>query len=254
MNSYAYARNNPIVYTDPDGKLINFAAAGIGAVVGGIIGGAVAAYNNQNIWTGIGVGATVGAVGGLTFGASLAATGAIGFGAGTFTGTMAAGTMTGMTGSMAGNLLTGNKVTMNGTLSAGVAGGLTAGLAKGAGNIFTNAGSSARQAETTTVGRWMSSSEYGAMQQTGKVQAGAGGVTSVSTGGISNSWNGAKSPAVYAEFNVPTNSLIKGGNTNWFKLVSPEANRSSIDKLSRQNGPFLDEINITDLSDIIGTK
>ena len=69
-NLYGYVRNNPLKLVDPDGESATLA----GAVFGGIIGGAVAAYRGQDIATGALKGLIAGAVAGSvidTGGASL---------------------------------------------------------------------------------------------------------------------------------------------------------------------------------------
>ncbi|MCW4020149.1 MAG: RHS repeat-associated core domain-containing protein [Candidatus Bathyarchaeota archaeon] len=38
LNRYVYCRNNPLKYTDPDGRFINLVAATIGGIVGVAIG------------------------------------------------------------------------------------------------------------------------------------------------------------------------------------------------------------------------
>jgi RHS repeat-associated protein len=115
LHRYLYAHGNPVIYTDPDGKAINLAAAGIGALIGGIGGAAIGAWTAKpgERWAGAGKGAAIGAVAGglagLTFGASLAVTGAAGIG-----GTAVA------TGGTTGSVL------ISGTLAGAVGGGTNA--------------------------------------------------------------------------------------------------------------------------------
>jgi RHS repeat-associated protein len=71
MNLYVYCRNNPLKYTDPDGRWINIA---IGALVGAFIGGlSYYASTGFTDWQGAlvhaGIGAVAGGIAGATFGA-----------------------------------------------------------------------------------------------------------------------------------------------------------------------------------------
>ena len=66
LNRYTYARNNPVVYTDPNGRWF-----WVAIIIGAILGGASAAANDQPIWKG----ALMGAAGGLMVGAGAAAFG-----------------------------------------------------------------------------------------------------------------------------------------------------------------------------------
>lgn len=79
-NMYGYTWNNPIKFTDNDGRAVNLALAGIGAGMGfgtGFVGSAVSQYiqNGSVDWgtaTAYGAGGAVaGATAGLTFGGSL---------------------------------------------------------------------------------------------------------------------------------------------------------------------------------------
>jgi RHS repeat-associated protein len=88
-NRYAYARNNPLKYTDPDGRAINLVGGGIGAGIGGVagfIGYAVALHVRggpfvlQDALAATGGGAVSGGLAGLTMGGSLLATAAVGAG------------------------------------------------------------------------------------------------------------------------------------------------------------------------------
>ena len=105
--------------------------------------------------------------------------------------------------------------------------------------------------EMTTVGRWMSQVEYDAMKTGGRMLEGAGGKTSISTGGF-NSFTGAAKGSVYAEFQVPTNSLIQGGQPNWFSILGPNASKSQLFMLQKQGGQVLPQIQ--NLSPILKIK
>lgn len=91
---YAYANNNPLLYTDPSGHFINLAFAAVGAITGAAIGAASVALpqmiknvqsgqplttniNPSEVGKAAAIGAVAGAVGGLTFGVGLAAGSAI---------------------------------------------------------------------------------------------------------------------------------------------------------------------------------
>ncbi len=99
FNRYMYARNNPLIYTDPDGEFVHLI---VGAVIGGTVN-LIANWNNidGNFWKGLGyfgVGAAAGALGaGVGAGVSsmLPVSGSVsgGFAAG-FWGTTAATTAT----------------------------------------------------------------------------------------------------------------------------------------------------------------
>ncbi|WPO78022.1 RHS repeat-associated core domain-containing protein [Flavobacterium sp. KACC 22761] len=84
LSSYSFSYNSPIVYVDPNGECPNCVTAAAGAVIGGIIGGAIEAgtqlYRNGKVnnWKAVGgsalQGAIVGGAAGFTGGASLAVT------------------------------------------------------------------------------------------------------------------------------------------------------------------------------------
>lgn len=92
--------------------------------------------------------------------------------------------------------------------------------------------------EWTTVGRWMSEAEYNAMKSGTTVLEGAGGQTFVTQGG-SNVFPSAARGSIYAEFQVPTNSLLQGGRSGWYKLIGPNASRSQQYLLQKQGGQLL---------------
>jgi RHS repeat-associated protein len=127
LHRYTYGQNNPLTYVDEDGHAVNLAAAGVGALIGGVGGCLVGAWSGG--WEGCGkgalVGAGAGAMAGLTFGASLAATGAVGVG-----GTAVA------SGGTTGSVL------VAGTMASAVGG-----ASSGAGNVLINGGSGAEALE-----------------------------------------------------------------------------------------------------------
>jgi hypothetical protein len=103
----------------------------------------------------------------------------------------------------------------------------------------------------TTVGRWMSKAEYEIMAKTGRMVEGAGGQTFVSTGG-SAAFNAAAKGSVYVEFDIPTNSLLQGGQANWFKVLGPNSGRAMQTALQKQGGQLLPKIQ--NLSPILKVK
>ncbi|MCD7935624.1 MAG: FG-GAP-like repeat-containing protein [Tannerellaceae bacterium] len=80
-NRYAYAMNNPLVYTDPDGEFLWFIPVIIGAVVGAYTGASIqsrtAAFWNwsSDSWKGALAGAFIGAAAGGMFSAAMGASG-----------------------------------------------------------------------------------------------------------------------------------------------------------------------------------
>jgi len=69
---FAYCGNNPVNRADPTGHAFMFITAAIGAVVGAVAGGIIAAKSGKNVWAGIGIGAVAGGLIGLGVGAGLA--------------------------------------------------------------------------------------------------------------------------------------------------------------------------------------
>jgi RHS repeat-associated protein len=116
------------------------------------------------------------------------------------------------------------------------------------GGVFSKA---APEIAMTTVGRWMSKTEYEMMAKTGQMVEGAGGQTFVSTGGP-GAFNAASKGSVFAEFQVPTNSLLQGGQSNWFKVLGPSAKPNQLYLLNKQGGQLLPQIQ--NLSPILKIK
>nr|WP_237584575.1 hypothetical protein [Cronobacter muytjensii] len=93
----------------------------------------------------------------------------------------------------------------------------------------------------------MSSDELVQMQRSGKVVQGGGGQTFISTNGASDFKGTASTGSVYVEFDVPTNSLLKGGKDGWFKLIGPDASKSQQFMLNKQIGIQLSEVENTSI-------
>jgi len=90
----------------------------------------------------------------------------------------------------------------------------------------------------TTVGRWMSPKEFNAMKSGTTILEGGGGQTFVTQGGA-NAYRGAVRGSVYAEFQVPANSLLQGGRNGWYKMLGPNASKSQQYLLKKQGGQLL---------------
>lgn len=104
----------------------------------------------------------------------------------------------------------------------------------------------------TRVGRWMSRAEYEKMKQTGRVQNGKGGSTSAATSGPDSFRKQADPGSVYVEYDVPSNSLLTGGQSDWVRTIGPDANLMSQAQLAKQGGEFLPPA--TNISGILATK
>ncbi|WP_250655937.1 RHS repeat domain-containing protein [Alkalimarinus coralli] len=126
-----------------------------------------------------------------------------------------------------------------------------AGIGAGVGKL-AGAFSRITRSGDTRVGRWMSSDELANMKKTGQVQEGSGGMTFVANSGPSSFSKQAKPGSNYVEFDVPSNSLLQGGKTDWLKTLGSNAPKSQLFKLNKQGG----EVNppFRNLSDVIETK
>jgi RHS repeat-associated protein len=137
-NRYAYAMNNPLVNTDPDGEFVHLI---VGAVIGGLMNLMMADMNGQigSFWDGLkyfGVGAAAGALGaGVGSGVSASLAGST-FGAGFMgaTGATGAGFISGFAAGAAGGFSSGfiagfgNKLVDGGNIGSSLNNGLTEGL------------------------------------------------------------------------------------------------------------------------------
>ena len=73
------------------------------------------------------------------------------------------------------------------------------------------------------VGRWMSTDELAAMQSTGRVQAGAGGVHRVAFPADPAAYKAAPVGDVFATYDVPSRVLLPAGNDAWRQIVGPDS-------------------------------
>jgi RHS repeat-associated protein len=129
-------------------------------------------------------------------------------------------------------------------------------LTLGGGKLFTVAAKkllkkTITKESSTIVGRWMSKAEYETMVKTGRMVEGAGGQTFVGLGGP-KAFNAASKGSVYAEFGVPTSSLLQGGKANWLKVIGPNAGNAMKGALGKQGGQLLPPIQ--NLSPILNVK
>jgi len=83
------------------------------------------------------------------------------------------------------------------------------------------------------------------------VLEGAGGQTFVTKGG-SHLFSSAPKGSVCVEFQVPTNSLLQGGKTGWYKMLGPNAGKSQQYLLQKQGGSLLPQYQ--NLSPILQVK
>ena len=104
MNPYAYCGNDPVNMVDPEGESPLLVTGGVGAVVGGIVGAGVAWWNGENVWAGLGKGALIGGIMGLTGGAAYgpAAAWATGLGGSAVTAGIVGGAVGGAVGDAVG--------------------------------------------------------------------------------------------------------------------------------------------------------
>jgi hypothetical protein len=88
------------------------------------------------------------------------------------------------------------------------------------------------------------------------MQEGAGGKTSVSTGGAQSFEKEAGKRTVYVEFDVPANSLVQGGRNLpgdvWLTAVGPSAQKYWQDAIFKQGGQLLPEVK--NISEILAVK
>jgi hypothetical protein len=77
--------------------------------------------------------------------------------------------------------------------------------------------------DMTRVGRWMSPEEHTAMVDSGHVQVGSGGTTSVASPANPESYMPQARPGShYVEFDVPSNSVFPGGRSDWAQIPGPD--------------------------------
>ena len=88
--------------------------------------------------------------------------------------------------------------------------------------------------DTTRVGRWMSQDEYDKMVASGKVQMSGDNKVHVANPADINAF-GKQAPkgSLYVEFDVPSNTVSKGGTDGWGIINGPG---SLLDRLNAKKG------------------
>ena len=87
---------------------------------------------------------------------------------------------------------------------------------------------------TTRVGRWMSQDEYDKMVKTGKVQMSGDNKVHVANPADINAFEKqAPKGSIYVEFDVPSNTISKGGTDGWGIINGPG---SLLDRLNAKKG------------------
>lgn len=112
MQLYHYAGNNPVKYTDPDGRIVNLVTGAVAAAIGAGIGAGIAmasgASGNEIAAAAVG-GAVYGGMAGLSMGVSIGVQ-------------IGGATLAGTAGYMASNIVKGEGNTVVGTISSGLNG------------------------------------------------------------------------------------------------------------------------------------
>lgn len=173
---YAYAWNNPVYYTDPDGRCPNCITGAIGAGIGALFGGGIEIasqlYNNGSVsdWGAVGgsalQGGITGGAAGFTGGASLLTTAAVAGGANVVGGT-------------ANRAIQGQETTIGDVaLDATIGGALGAG-GKVVGNAVSGAVDDLSNAAKGKLGETLTTIKYGAQgyKDGGKAVVKTGGKT-----------------------------------------------------------------------------
>ena len=132
-NRYTYGLNNPLKYTDPDGR----SATLVGGLVGGVIGGGVALIQGQS-WREIGAAAAGGAVSGAIFGSVVDSFGA------TLPVALGAGAIAGVGGTVTGNAINGRGTTAREAAISAAAGAAGAGIGAATGKALSAAAEPAK--------------------------------------------------------------------------------------------------------------
>jgi RHS repeat-associated protein len=127
-NRYAYGLNNPLKYTDPDGR----SATLVGGLVGGVIGGGFALVQGRS-WREIGAAAAGGAVSGAIFGSVVDSFGA------TLPVALGAGAVAGVGGTVTENAINGRGTTAGEAAISAAAGAAGAGIGAAAGRALSAA-------------------------------------------------------------------------------------------------------------------
>jgi RHS repeat-associated protein len=265
LDPYTYARWNPLTYSDPTGLWPNWGKAkntlakagawawkhkaAIAGSVAGIAVGAAACAVTAGLGCVLIGSALAGAAASATTYSIEAATGQRTWNTRDFLKTTLIGAALGLAGGAAGRLAATAARTLARTPAAiksaatalrndrgsfGLGGGGKPSSSAANSSITGTAAKSGD--DLTRVGRWMSQSEYDMMLGSGRVIEGGGGRSYVVRPPNPDTYQPGK--GVYAEFDVPTNSLHPaGGNPNYAVIPGPNAGTTRFGPLPDQMPP-----------------